>query len=106
VVKDFLQLLNQMTIYFWFLFHIENSERFILYCLCGCFIGVAIILLVIIIVLYVEKRPTKPDEDEKTKSDYQIPRTDGNYNDIASDTRCYLPVYRYDGKNHSELYHL
>ena len=85
---------------------IENSERFILYCLCGCFIGIAIIFLTIIIVLYIENRYKKIDEKEKIESDYQVPRGDDNYNDILSVTRSYLPVYRYDGRSPSELYHI
>ena len=101
VVKYFFKILNKII-----LFHIENSERFILYCLCGCFIGIAIILLMIIIVLYIGKGYKKTVEPEKIKSDYQIPRNDINYNDILSTTHCYLPVYRYDGRSQSELYNI
>jgi len=91
---------------FFFLFHIENSERFVLYCLCGCFIGIAIILLTIIIVLYIEKRQQTNDENQKINNDYQSPRTDLSYNDILSHTRSYLPVYRYDGRTHNGLHHV
>jgi len=60
----------------------------------------------IIIVLYIEKRFKKSDQHEKVTSDYEVPRNDINYNDILSTTRCYLPVYRYDGRSHSELHYI
>jgi hypothetical protein len=83
---------------------IENSERFILYCLCGCFVGITIILLAVIIVIYIEKRKKKKDGCKKPmKSNYQIPRTDV---DVLSGTRSHLPVYRYDGRNPNGIYHV
>jgi hypothetical protein len=82
-----------------FFFHLENSERFVLYCLCGCFVGIAIILLTIIIILYLDKRKTIE------KTDYQTPRSDLDYNDILSGTHSILPIYRYDGRTHHEFYH-
>ncbi|CAF0829683.1 unnamed protein product [Rotaria sordida] len=81
----------------------QNSESFILYCLCGGFIGITIILLIVIIVLYIEKRHQTKDESNKITNDYQIPRQDIEYNDILSSTRPYLPVYHYDGRNHHEF---
>jgi len=89
---------------FFFCFSIENSERFVLYCLCGCFLGIATILFMIILVLYLQKRHKKDDENSNTKNDYQTPRTDLDYNDILSGTRSYLPVYRYDGRTHNGFY--
>ncbi|CAF3394718.1 unnamed protein product [Rotaria socialis] len=82
----------------------QHSESFILYSLCGCFVGVTFILLTIIIVLYIEKRHVAHDENNKIKHDYQTPRSDIDYNDILSTTRSYLPVYRYDGRTHHEFY--
>ncbi len=79
-----------------FVFYKENSERFALYCLCGCFIGITIILFTVIIVLYIEKHP-KTDQN-----DYQIPRTDH----ILSGTRSYIPVYRYDGRTDHAFYNV
>ncbi|CAF0823310.1 unnamed protein product [Adineta steineri] len=84
----------------------ENSERFILYCLCGCFIGIAIIFLMIIIVLFIEKRNRNGNTNEKFNHEYQVPRNDANYNDIFSVTNPYVPVYHYDGRSHSELYNI
>jgi len=89
-----------------FLFYLENSERFVLYSLCGCFIGIAIILLMIIIVLYIEKRHRTNEKMKNIKNAYQIPRTDLDYNDILSDSRSYLPIYRYDGRTHNGTYHI
>jgi len=89
-----------------FFFYIENSERFVLYCLCGCFIGISIILLTIIIVLYIEKRHKTNNKDEKIKNNYQTPRSNFDSNDILSSTRSYIPVYRYNGRTHSGTYHI
>ena len=75
---------------------IENSERFILYCLCGCFIGIAIILLTIIIFLYIENRNKKI-----VKNEYETPRTD-----ILSGISSYLPIYRYNGITQNGSYHV
>jgi len=74
-----------------FFFHAENSERFILYCICGYLTGITIILITIIIILYIEKY-------------FQIKtnETDINYDDTPS----YLPVYHYDGRNYNSFYHV
>ncbi|CAF3269948.1 unnamed protein product [Rotaria socialis] len=71
----------------------ENSERFILYCLCGCFIGVSIMLLMVIIILYFEQRL-------KMRSDYQSSPTSSEYDD----KKCYMPVYRYNCRTHDDFY--
>jgi len=68
---------------------LENSERFILYCLCGGLIGICIILLTIIIVIYIEKRL-------RLKNDYESPPIDSLYDD----TQTYLPVYRFNCRTH------
>jgi len=73
------------------IFFIENSERFTLYCLCGCLIGISIILISIIILLYIEKHLKMTTKE-----------TDLEYDEAPS----YLPVYRYDGRNHSSFYHV
>jgi hypothetical protein len=78
------------------IFYIENSERFILYCLCGCFIGIAIILLTIIIILYIEKHQKK-----NVKNDYELPG-----NDILAGMSPYIPVYRYNGRTQNGSYHV
>lgn len=85
-------------------FFIENSESFILYALCGCFVGITIILMTVIIVLYIEKRRLSNDDSNKLKNDYQIPRSDIEYNDILSTGRSYLPVYHYDARTHHDFY--
>ncbi|CAF0800744.1 unnamed protein product [Rotaria sp. Silwood1] len=71
----------------------ENSERFILYCLCGCFIGISIIFMTIIIVLYIDQRL-------KIKSDYQSSQMNIKYDEKP----CYLPVYRYNCRTHHGFY--
>lgn len=71
-----------------------------LYCLCGCFVGIAIILLTIILVLYLQQRHKADNHD------YQSPRRDFDYNEILSGTRSVLPIYRYDGRTHHGLYHV
>lgn len=80
-------------------FHLENSERFVLYLLCGWFIGVAIILLTIIIILYLQQRREKIDSDDSPS-----PPRDFDYNEILSGTRSILPVYRYDGRTDRGFY--
>lgn len=87
-------------------FTIENSERFILYSLCGCFLGITIILLSVIIVLYIENRQKIKEELGDVKNDYQVPRPDTEYNDIISSTRSYVPVYRFDARTHHEFYNV
>jgi len=72
-------------------FATEHSEYFVLYCICGCLIGIATILITIIVILYSENR-------WKTKND----RSSLIYNDSPS----YLPVYHYDGRAHPSLYHV
>ena len=78
---------------------LENSERFVLYCLCGWFVGIAVILLTIIILLYLQQRQKKTESD-----DYENARRDFNYNEILSGTRSILPIYRYDGRTQREFY--
>jgi hypothetical protein len=75
--------------------HIENSERFVLYCLCGCLAGICIILLTIIIILYIEKR-------FRVKDDYESPQTDILYDEAPS----YLPVYRFNCRTHHDFHHI
>ncbi len=70
---------------------LENSERFILYSLCGWLIGISIILISIIILLYIEKR---------------LKMTTKETDLVYDETTSYLPVYHYDGRNHSSLYHV
>lgn len=77
----------------------ENSERFVLYLLCGWFIGIAIILLTVIIILYLQQRREKINPDESPS-----PPRDFNYNEILSGTRSILPVYRYDGRTDRGFY--
>jgi len=67
----------------------ENSESFILYCICGCLIGISIILITIIIILYIEKH-------------FKTNETENEYCDASP----YLPVYRYDGRNPNSFYHV
>jgi len=67
----------------------ENSESFILYCICGCLIGISIILITIIIILYIEKH-------------FTTNQTDIEYDEIPS----YPPVYRYDGRNSNSFFHV
>jgi hypothetical protein len=78
-----------------FFFHLVNSERFVLYCLCGCLTGISVILLAIIIILYIEKHV-------KIQEDDQSPETDIDYVDTFSQ----LPVYRYDGRTHNGFYNV
>ncbi|CAF1623072.1 unnamed protein product [Adineta ricciae] len=83
-----------------------NSERFILYCLCGCFIGIAVIFLTVIIVLFMEQRENQTEEDEVPRHTYQVPRPDGIYNDILATERPYPSVYHYNERSQSEIYHI
>ncbi|CAF1425302.1 unnamed protein product [Rotaria magnacalcarata] len=71
----------------------ENSERFLLYYLCGCFIGISIILLMVIIILYLEQR-------FKMRSDNQSSTRSSGYDD----RNCYMPVYRYNCRTHCDVY--
>ena len=80
-------------------FPLENSERFVLYLLCGWFVGVAIILLTIIIILYLQQRREKIDSNDSPS-----PPRDFDYNEILSGTRSILPVYRYDGRTDRGFY--
>ena len=66
-------------------FPLENSERFILYCICGCLVGITIILIAIILLLYIEKH-WKMD-DKRKEMEYE-------------EASAYLPVYRYDGRTY------
>ncbi|CAF2523209.1 unnamed protein product [Rotaria sp. Silwood2] len=75
----------------------ENSERFILYCLCGCLVGISIIFMTIIIVLYIDKR-------FKIKSDYQSSTMNMECDD--DDKPYYLPVYRYNCRTHNDFSHV
>jgi len=84
------------------IFHLENWERFVLYSLCGFFLGIVIILISVIVVLYIERRRKKLEE----KNDYQTPRTDLEYNDILSNTRPYIPIYRYNGRTENGFYNV
>ncbi len=70
---------------------LENSERFILYGICGGLIGIGIILISIIVLLYIEKHLQAATKENELEYD---------------DTPPYLPVYRYDGRNHSSFYHV
>lgn len=88
------------------LLDLENSERFVLYSLCGCFLGIAIILIAIVVLLYIEKRRKISAEDATTKTDYQTPRTDFEDNDLLSGTRSYIPIYRYNGRTENGFYHV
>lgn len=83
-----------------YLCFIENSERFVLYFLCGWFIGIAVILLTIIIILYLQQRRKNSTDSD----DYENSPQDFDYNEILSGTRSILPIYRYDGRTHREFY--
>ena len=84
---------------------VENVERFILYCLCGCFLGITIILLTVSIVLYIDQRHDHTHDEKKPPNVYQIPRADLAY-DVVAAARPYVPIYRYDGRNRNELCHV
>ncbi|CAF1077296.1 unnamed protein product [Adineta ricciae] len=73
-----------------------NSEKFVLYCLCGCLAGIIVILLSIIIILFVNKYcDFDDDDDDELSPDLQ----DEYVQKLAN-----LPVYRYNGRTHQELY--
>ena len=74
---------------------LANSEKFVLYCLCGCLAGISVILLSIIIILCVDKYCEFDNDDDELSPDLQ----DEYVQKLAS-----LPVYRYNGRTHQELY--
>ena len=69
----------------------ENSEPFTLYCICGGLVGLIIILIGIIVLLLVGKY--RHVDSKSSESDY-------------AETPAYLPIYRYNGRNQSSLYHV
>ncbi|UJR15483.1 hypothetical protein I4U23_002426 [Adineta vaga] len=71
-----------------------NSERIILYCVCGCLAGISIILLSIIIIFCIEKY---------CELDYDVD-TSPEHDDEYVQKISHLPVYRYNGRTHRELY--
>lgn len=73
--------------------YLDNAERFILYFLCGCLMGIVLILLTIILVLYMELRSKTDLDDQSSQAE-----TD------EDDTRCYLPVYRYSDRVQHDFY--
>ena len=85
--------------------YLDNSERVILYCLCGYLVGLSIILFSILFLLCLERRQIDHNDQMKMKSTYQIPRQDLEY-DVLANPRSYLPVYRYDGRTPNAFYHV
>lgn len=72
-----------------FCLFLENSEPFTLYCICGGLIGLIIILICIILLLTLGKY--FKFDSKSSESDY-------------AEAPAYLPIYRYNGRNHSGLY--
>ncbi|CAF1141606.1 unnamed protein product [Adineta ricciae] len=79
-----------------------NSEKFVLYCLCGCLAGISVILLSIIIILFVNKycEFNDDDDDDDDDNDELSPDLQDEYVQKLAN----LPVYRYNGRTHQELY--
>lgn len=76
-------------------FIVANSEKVILYGLCGCFLGVSVILLSIIFLSYVERCFQFGDDAD----DGEPASVEPEYVDEPPR----LPVYRYNAKTHDGL---
>ena len=79
---------------------LANSEKFVLYCLCGCLAGISVILLSIIIILLVNKYCEFDDGDDDDDND----ELSADLQDEYVQKLANLPVYRYNGRTHQELY--
>ncbi|CAF0731169.1 unnamed protein product [Didymodactylos carnosus] len=86
------------------MYFLDNLERFVLYLLCGCFMGLTIILTIITIILYNEKRIST-----KTMTHDILPNSSPNsfvtqeknkyeFTTTKDYSKSYIPVYRYNSR--------